>query len=230
MINGIVFDFNGTLFFDSEYHLQVFDKLKYELTGEHMDMSEMESTCAGVPNVEIFKRLSNGKLTRKECELYSKRKEELYRKLVAETPGGPHLCPGTEQLFSYLKNSGLPFTIASASIKENIDFFIEIFHLDQWMDPALIVYDDGSYFDKTAMFEEAFRRLKTDGKRIIVEDSVSGVRCAALCNAEVIAIDSLSLREKMKNTTAVIDYVSDMSDVLTIIKKENQPIKKGIMR
>lgn len=102
MKSGIVFDFNGTLFFESEYHLKVFDQLKYELTGEHMSMNEMESTCAGVPNAEIFRRLSKGKLDKEECEAYSNRKEELYRKLVSETPGGQHLCHGAEQLFSYL--------------------------------------------------------------------------------------------------------------------------------
>lgn len=220
MKSGIVFDFNGTLFFDSEYHLRAFDQLKYELTGEHMDMAEMESTCAGVPNVEIFRRLSDGTLTKEECEAYSRRKEELYRKLVAETPGGPHLCNGAEQLFSYLKESEIPFTIASASIKENIDFFIETFHLDQWIEPSLIVYDDGTYRDKTAMFEEAFRRLKTEGKRLVLEDSVSGIRCASLCNAEVIAIDSPSLREKMKGNTNVISYVCDMSEVLPVIQKQ----------
>lgn len=220
MKSGIVFDFNGTLFFDSEYHLSVFDQLKYELTGEHMDMAEMESTCAGVPNVEIFRRLSGGSLSKKTCEAYSKRKEELYRKLVTETFGGPHLCNGAEQLFSYLKKKGVPFTIASASIKENIDFFIEIFRLDQWIEPSLIVYDDGSYKDKTSMFEEAFRRLKTDGKRVVLEDSVSGIRCASLCNADVIAIDSPSLREKMKGNTSIIGYVHDMSEALPIIQKE----------
>lgn len=221
MKDGIVFDFNGTLFFDSDYHLRVFDQLKYELKGEHMDMAEMESTCAGVPNTEIFRRLSDGKLSKEECEAYSKRKEGLYRKMVAETPGGAHLCKGAEQLFSYLNERGIPFTIASASIKENIDFFVNIFHLDHWMDTSLIVYDDGSYTDKTAMFEEAFHRLHAEGNRLVIEDSVSGIRCASLCNAKVIAIDNPSLREKMKDSKSIIAYVHDMSEALSIIRKMN---------
>lgn len=53
MLNGVVFDFNGTLFFDSEYHLAAFDALKMEICGKHMDMREMEKTCAGVPTMSL---------------------------------------------------------------------------------------------------------------------------------------------------------------------------------
>lgn len=219
MTDGIVFDFNGTLFFDSEYHLRAFDQLKYEICGEHMDMAEMEHTCAGVPNVEIFKRLSKGKLSDEECLAYSLRKEEMYREAVAKTNGGPKLCKGSEELFSFLKQKGIPFTIASASIKENIDFFVEIFGLDKWIHPASIVYDDGRYHDKTEMFKEAFYRLSIDGRKIVLEDSVSGIQCASLCGAEIIAVYNPSLQKVYEETEAVIATVENMSEALPIIQK-----------
>ena len=60
------------------------------------------------------------------------------------------LVPGVPAFFDLLKEKGIPFTIASASIKENIDFFVEHYHLDRWIDPATIRYDDGTYSDKRA--------------------------------------------------------------------------------
>ncbi|MFR3429530.1 MAG: hypothetical protein ACLTTH_05245 [Holdemanella porci] len=36
------------------------------------------------------------------------------------------MVKGAEEYFDYLKESNIPFTIASASIKPNIDFFVEI--------------------------------------------------------------------------------------------------------
>ena len=54
-----------------------------------------------------------------------------------------------------MKEKDIPFTIASASIKENIDFFIESFGLDRWIKPEDIVYDDGTYENKIAMFHKA---------------------------------------------------------------------------
>ena len=76
-----------------------------------------------------------------------------------------------------LKELGIPFTIASASIKENIDFFVESFNLDKWIDPEMIIYDDGSYSNKLIMFKDAAQKLKHNVKDILVfEDSFQELR------------------------------------------------------
>ncbi len=72
-----------------------------------------------------------------------------------------------------MKEKDIPFTIASASIKENIDFFIESF---DWTagSPEDIVYDDGTYENKIAMFHKAADVIGIDMKDIrIYEDSNS---------------------------------------------------------
>lgn len=218
MLNGVVFDFNGTLFFDSEYHLKAFDALKMEICGEHMDMREMEQTCAGVPNVEIFNRLSKGRLSRKECELYSIRKEQMYRDLVIQTEGGPHLCEGATELFDYLLDYRIPFTIASASIKENIDFFVETFHLDWWINPDEIIYDNGSFSDKTEMFIEAFFQLGALDHTLVLEDSASGIRCADAAGAKLIVIDNPALQDVYNSTSSIIARVNDMKEAFPFVE------------
>lgn len=218
MLNGVVFDFNGTLFFDAQYHLQAFDALKMEIRGEHMDMHEMETMCAGVPNVEIFRRMSDGKLTPEECELYSKRKEQMYRDIVASQPGGAKLCPGCAELFDYLLDNRIPFTIASASIKENIDFFVDTFHLDWWFDPDLIVYDDGSYSDKTEMFIEAFFRLGAIDHQLVFEDSVSGIRGGDQAGAKLIVIDNPALASVYEKYPSIIARITDMREAIPFVE------------
>ena len=218
MLNGVVFDFNGTLFFDSEYHLAAFDALKMEICGEHMDMREMEKTCAGVPNVEIFRRLSNGRFTQRECEMYSARKEQMYRDLVMSTPGGAHLCPGCNELFDYLLDNRIPFTIASASIKENIDFFVDTFHLEWWLDPSTIVYDDGSYQDKTEMYIEAFFRLGAIDHQLVFEDSLSGIKGADLAGARILAIENPALMDEFTKYRSIIGTIRDMSEALPFVE------------
>ena len=58
----------------------------------------------------------------------------------------PKMC--IRDRFNYLKEHNIPFTIASASIKENIDFFVKTFNLNRWFDLNKIVYDDGSHNNK----------------------------------------------------------------------------------
>lgn len=219
MLKGVIFDFNGTLFFDSEYHLKVFDQLSMKIAGRHLTMKEMEEKYAGKPNTEIFRIMSDGKLTREQCEAYSVLKEEMYRDLVRKTPGGPHLCNGAEELFDLLTDEKIPFTIASASIQENIDFFIETFHLDHWIEPEIIVYDDGSYQDKTAMFREAMKKIGVSDHVLVFEDSLSGIRCASAVHADLIVIDRDSLRPYYRQYPGILHTVRDMKEAIPYVKE-----------
>ena len=88
-----------------------------------------------------------------------------------------------------MKAQKIPFTIASASIKENIDFFIESFRLERWFEPSEIVYDDGTYKNKIAMFKKAADLIGVDMARIrIYEDSLSGIKSAYEAGCRDIAV------------------------------------------
>ena len=63
-----------------------------------------------------------------------------------------------EEYFKWLKKNDIPYTIASASIRENIDFFRKSFDLDDYIEPSKLVYDDGSYGDKIQMFLDAAKK------------------------------------------------------------------------
>ena len=110
-----------------------------------------------------------------------------------------------------MKKQGIPFTIASASIKENIDFFVESFHLNNWINPSDIVYDDGTYQNKVAMFQEAAKRIGVSMEEIrIYEDSHSGIRNAyeAGCRQIVVVCD----KEKEEEYLAFPGVIGVMQD------------------
>ncbi len=216
MLKGVIFDFNGTLFFDSNYHYEVFKQLKKEITGQELTLQEMEKEYSGRPNIEIFKKMSKNTFSLEQCEYYSQRKEEMYRELVRKNDS--HLCNGAIDLFEFLKKRNIPFTIASASIKENIDFFVECFHLNQWFDVDQIVYDDGSYKDKTMMFLDAMNRLHVQDHFLIFEDSLSGIQCATKVGASLIVIERDNLKDCYSDYP-IIKVVKDLSGSLEAVNK-----------
>ena len=165
--NGVVFDFNGTLLFDDAFHVEAWDKISMEVCGEHLTAEMMDTKYAGFPNKEILRRLSDDTLTEEQLLSLSLRKEELYREIVRNVPGGPKLVPGAEELFDFLKTNGIPCTIASASIIQNIEFFVDIFHLDRWFDMDHIIYDDGSYLSQGSPVRQmsGLRSLPSGKKR-----------------------------------------------------------------
>ena len=87
-----------------------------------------------------------------------------------------HLAAGTEDFLAYLCSEGIPFGLASASIKSNIDFYFELLGLDRWFEKDQVVYDDGTYPDKGAMHLEAARRLNADiADCLLIEDSPGSI-------------------------------------------------------
>lgn len=127
---GAIFDFNGTLFFDNDKHIKAWEEISELIRGHGISEDELHTKFNGVPNNQIISYMFDGKCTQDELEQYSKLKEKYYRQFCTEDKANFHLVAGAENYYNELKSKEIPFTIASASIKENIDFFIESFCLD----------------------------------------------------------------------------------------------------
>lgn len=218
-MKGVIFDFNGTLFLDNDKHIIAWDKIARAIRGRGLTEEELLDYCNGVPNNKIVDYLYAGQSTEAEQTYYSQLKEQYYRQACLADSESFHLIAGAEPFFHYLKQHAIPFTIASASIKENIDFFVTHFHLDQWLDPESIVYDDGSYTSKVEMFKEAARRINVDIRDCTVyEDSSSGIASARECGcSQIVVIDSAHQRALNEGLPGVLCVVDDFQEWLDLI-------------
>ena len=119
---GVIFDFNGTLFFDNDKHILAWGEISKMLRGRGITEEELLEHFNGVPNQKIVSYLLGREGIEEELEKYFQLKEELYRSFCLEDKERFHLVDGAKEFFDYLKEREIPFTIASASIKANIDF------------------------------------------------------------------------------------------------------------
>lgn len=206
---GVIFDFNGTLFFDNDKHILAWNEISKMLRGRDITEEELLEHFNGVPNQKIVAYLLGREGITEELEMYSQLKEEFYRRFCLEDQEKFHLVDGAVEFFNYLNEQEIPFTIASASIKSNIDFFVKEFGLEKWMNPKEIVYDDGSYENKVAMFLDAAKNLGVDIKEcMIVEDSVSGIYSAYLAGCRnIVVIDSSNRAEEYKSMPGVVKII-----------------------
>lgn len=176
-MQAVLLDFNGTMIFDSSLHLEAWSKIYRELHPESEESASAKQFCGPRNNV-ILKNIAPW-LTDAECDWYSARKEAMYRQACIDSPGKVRLVAGLEDFLNMLQQRGIPFGLASASIKDNIDFFYETYALGRWFRKEDIVYDDGTYADKGAMHLEAARRLNTAlSDCLVIEDSPSSIRHA----------------------------------------------------
>jgi beta-phosphoglucomutase-like phosphatase (HAD superfamily) len=174
---AVLLDFNGTMFFDSSLHLEAWSRIYRELHPEGSASPDTKLFC-GPRNDEILKNMAPW-LNQAQRDYYSEKKEELYRIACMDNPEITHLVKGTHAFLQLLREKGIPFGLASASIKANIDFFFDTFDLGQWFKREDVVYDDGTYPNKGAMHLEAARRLGVNmADCMVIEDSLSSIRQA----------------------------------------------------
>lgn len=219
---GVIFDFNGTLFFDSDKHVLAWGKIAEELRGYGLSDEELQQHFYGVPNNRAVEYLLQKQCEEEELNRYSELKEAYYREFCRADQERFHLVKGAAELFDQLKAKNVPFTIASASIKPNIDFFVESFELKKWFDPEKIVYDDGSYENKRKMFHHAAEVIHTPiDQCLIFEDSESGIRDAYAAGCRhIVVVDSMNVAGKHEGKEGVVAIVKDLWEFASIVNAE----------
>ena len=178
---GIIFDFNGTLFWDSQKHECAWRSFAERVCNKKISDEEFLVSVHGRTNRFILEYLMQRELSEKEIETFSTEKESIYRELCKNDPEQFHLAPGAVELLEDLARRGIPRTIATASQIENLEFYIESFGLDRWFEIDKIVYDDGAFPGKPApdIYQIASERIECSPKDcVVVEDALSGIKAA----------------------------------------------------
>ena len=180
-MKGIIFDFNGTLYWDSKLHYDAWREYSKMLRGYEFSDIEMRDKMFGHTNEDIIEYAIGKKPTKEMVEKYGKEKEALYRERCLSNPNEFKLAPGAVELLDYLKENNIPRTIATMSEWENVEFYIREFHLEKWFDLDKIVFSDGTIPGKPApdIFIIAAEKIGLNPKDCIVfEDAIAGINSA----------------------------------------------------
>lgn len=189
---AIIFDFNGTLLWDTHLHNQAWD-IFLEKHDFFLSDAEKNEIIHGKQNQFIFKELFNQSLTDAEIQKYTLEKELIYQNLCLEEK--LTLRPGVVEFLDLLKEKQITFTIATSSGIENIRFFFDNYDLDRWFSIDSIVYNNGKIESKPSpdIFEAAMEKLGCAPEQAIVfEDSQTGIISAEAAKAgKVIIVNSI---------------------------------------
>ena len=175
---GVVFDFNGTLFWDTPLHNKSWD-IFLEKYNMNMSDSEKNKIVHGRTTPDILRTLFGKKMS--EEEIYSSRyeKEVIYQKLCVDT--GLKLADGVVELIEFLRDNKIEYTIATASSLNNVDFYFSYLGLDKYFDRSKVSYDDLTVKGKPNpdLFLRAFEKITIPANEtVIFEDSYAGIEAA----------------------------------------------------
>ena len=215
-VDAVIFDFNGTMIFDSPVHEAVWLDFIPAHGGVIGSAEEYSKHIYGCSNryilTHFLKDLSEEDIIRLTYE-----KEAEYRRRLALDDGVCRLVDGLVGFLDALKAAGIPMTIATGSEKNNVDFYFssEKLGLTRWFDRDLIVYDDDSFPGKPApdIYLKAAAKIGVDPSRCAVfEDSFSGVCSARAAGAAFVgAVGRGAVPEKFNSAGGVDLAMEDFS-------------------
>jgi HAD superfamily hydrolase (TIGR01509 family) len=147
------------------------------------------------------------------CQL-TEAKETIYRRLCLEQGRGFRLSPGAIELLDLLVTHRISCTIATASERNNLTFFVEHLHLDRWFEIDRIVFDDGARPGKPApdIYLQAASNLGlAPAGCVVVEDSRSGIEAARAAGiGHIVALGPVGTQQELRQLEGVDGVIENL--------------------
>ncbi len=216
-MKGIIFDFNGTLFFDSHLHYEAWRIYSKKLRGYEFTDDEMREKMFGRTNADIIEYAIGKKPSKELVDKLAKEKESMYRQMCLKDKKNFVLSPGAQDFLDFLKKNNIPRTIATMSEWDNVEFYIKEFNLSNWFDIDKIVYSNGKIPGKPApdIYKIAAQNLGLNPEDcIVIEDAISGINAAKAANiGMIIAIASIESDSLYKNLNCVNQIIHNFNEI-----------------
>lgn len=209
---GVIFDFNGTLFFDTHFHEQAWMEISARMGPRALSRKEIRENILGQTNQGIVEFLHGRKASEAEVKTIGLEKEKLYRQICSRQ-SKLELSPGASGFLDFLKQSRVPITIATSSEIGNLEFFISKFQLSRWFDTSKIVFDDGSFSGKPEpeIYLRAAAMLGLPPEDCLVfEDALSGILSASRAKiGKIVAVGSAGINHAILKQGLACQIIPD---------------------
>lgn len=225
MKKAVVFDFNGTMFFDEDKHVLSWRAFAKEMFNREISDEEFPAHIHGFSNDEILPYLAERKFTLQEVEEYATKKELVYQRICEEDKENLHLVFGLEKFLDTLKANNIKIAICTASMKPNVDWYYRTFPLPKWFSFDDIIYDDGTLKrgkPDPEIYLRALSHLHVKGEdSIVFEDSISGLQSAYAAKVDtLIAIEPEGTRKEVTSMPGVKAVLPDFTKIPSFVYQE----------
>ena len=211
---GVLFDFNGTLFFDDREQEEAWTILAKKYFNVDLKKEDFK-TIHGYSTACTLSRLAKRNLSEEEIEKYRHERVEIYKELVYKNHKEIKLVSGATTLFKKLQEKDIPYAICTSSTYEPTLWYIKTFDLLKYFPLERIIYFDES-IKETKPAPDIYllgqKRLNVKSFAVI-EDAPSGITSAKSAKAKVIIQISQDLnKEKDDRCDYLIHNYDNLDD------------------
>ncbi len=213
-IEAVLFDFNGTLYFDSDINRIAWQQTLDELSEGKLEFAPFYAQCIGTRNQPLVEKAFTElglPLDEEQVMYWAKRKETKYYQGYCRAHKRDQLASGAAEFISGLKEKKIPYTMCTASLIENVEFYFEYLGLDRWFDIGKVIYDDGIHSNKKEMYLDGAAVLgKPIEKCLVIDDSLQSIQGAVEAGCkQIIAIRN----EATPDIPEIIQVVDDFTEI-----------------
>jgi beta-phosphoglucomutase len=209
MIKAFLFDLNGTMIDDMQYHYIVWHKVLNDL-GANISLEKTKEQSYG-KNVEMLERIFPARFTDEEKSKIGFEKEKAYQQIYT-----PHikLIDGLNDFLQEAKSKQIKMAIGSAAIQFNIDFVLDALSIRHYFD-AIISADDVKESKPNA--ETFLKCAAALGVRpnecIVFEDVPKGVESAQNAGMNCVVITTMYRQESFLKYNNILSYVESYNEL-----------------
>ena len=216
-IKGILFDFNGTMLFDSALQEDIWKKFLRSKIGREITNEEIHKYIHGGNNKTVLSYFFNRVLSDREVEELGEEKESMYRDMCLKDTEMFKLAKVLPDFLDKLKEARIPITIATGAPISNVKFYFKHLNLGKWFDINKVVYTDGSFKGKPEpdIFLKAAKNINVDIENCAVfEDAILGIEAAKRANAaKIIAVSSTLENNKLLSIDGISYVIKDFTEI-----------------
>ncbi len=184
MIEGAIFDMDGVLVDNVEYHIRAWQALGGEL-GREFAAPEVRELF-GQRNKEILTALLRRPISDEEAARLGDRKEAYYRHLIAEEV---QPVAGLLEFLADLKKEEMRTAVATSGPRENVALVLKGLGLERFFDAVVTGGEVARSKPAPDVFLLAAKQLNLEAKHCLVfEDSLAGIEAARRAGCSCIAL------------------------------------------
>ncbi len=202
---AFLFDLNGTMIDDMQYHIRAWHRILNNL-GASISPERMKEECYGTNN-ELLERIFPGRFTTEEKDRMSFEKEKEYQQEFR-----PHLrlIEGLDDFLMQSYSSGIKMAIGSAAIMFNIDFVLDNLGIRKYFN-ALVSADDVSHSKPhPETYLKCAEKLNVDPADCLVfEDAPKGAESAFNAGMKSLVITTLHTEEEFSGFSNIEMFINN---------------------
>ncbi|QPH40256.1 HAD family hydrolase [Pedobacter endophyticus] len=207
---AFLFDLNGTMINDMEYHTLAWQFVMNESLGENLDYETVKREMYG-KNHEVLERVfGRGRFNTEQMDRLSIEKERRYQQSYL-----PHLAllDGLSAFLAKAKTHGILMAIASAAIPFNIDFVVDGLKIRDYL-AAIVSADDVQHSkpDPETFLKAADALHVSPNDCLVFEDAPKGVESALNAGMKCIVLCTTHSAAEFEGYPNILGYIVNYND------------------